>query len=402
MGTRSVRSFFLGLAILAVGVIGLMIFIALKPDPPREESVVLAPIVRTQTVTEMTGSLVVRGSGTVSPAREVNLAAEVPGRIVSVSPQYVNGGTFAEGEVILIVDPSDYENAVAVVEAEVTERQLNVMLAEEESAIAADEWQRLLMRDGETTDAPESSLGSLVLREPQKKLAEAVLKGAEARLSDARSRLSRTAVRAPFTGKIRSKLAEVGQYVAPGTVVASFFGTDQVEITTSLPTGDAALISDLFTSDSAKRIPARVQTSYGGRTYRWDGYVHRTEGALDPATRMYRIVVRVDQPYKSTGERPPLLVGMYASVEIEGISLESYFRIPREAIRDESGVWTVVDGRLRMRRVHIVQEVDDFVVVDEGLMEGDRIVVSMLSVVSDGMKVRTAQSSVSASSTDDS
>ena len=139
MGTRSVRSFFLGLAILAVGVIGLMIFIALKPDPPREVSVVLAPIVRTQTVTEMTGSLVVRGSGTVSPTREVNLAAEVPGRIVSVSPQYVNGGTFAEGEVILIVDPSDYENAVAVVEAEVTERQLNVMLAEEESAIAADE-----------------------------------------------------------------------------------------------------------------------------------------------------------------------------------------------------------------------------------------------------------------------
>ncbi|MCH8276601.1 MAG: hypothetical protein IIA50_03555 [Bacteroidetes bacterium] len=117
---------------------------------------------------------------------------------------------------------------------------------------------------------------------------------------------------------------------------------------------------------------------------------------------MYRIVVRVDQPYKSTGERPPLLVGMYASVEIEGISLESYFRIPREAIRDESKVWTVVEGRLRIRRVHIVQEVDDFVVVDEGLKKGDRIVVSMLSVVSDGMKVRTAQASVSDSSTDDS
>ncbi len=392
MGTRSYRPFLFGLAILAIGVIGLMIFIALRPEPPREEIVTTAPIVETRAIVASSGPLTVRGSGTVSPVREVNLAAEVPGRIVWVSPGYVNGGSFSEGDVILRIDPSDYENAVAVVEAEVTQRQLEVMLAEEESAIATDEWRRLQEREGTSKETRESGLGSLVLREPQKKLAEAVLNGAEARLSDARSRLARTDVRAPFNGIIRSKLAEVGQYVGPGAIVASFFGTDNVEISTSLPAGDASLVGDLFSSAGSVRIPAIVKASFGGRSHEWDGYVHRVEGALDPATRMYRVAVRVDRPYNPTGGRPPLLVGMYAGVEIEGISLESYFRIPREALRDESRVWTVVDGQLRMRSVHIVQEVDRFIVVDDGLNAGDMIILSVLPVVSDGMNVRAANS----------
>lgn len=392
MRTGSLRPFLIGVGIISVGIVGFLILINLRTEPPREETVVVAPLVETVTVSELSGVLTVQGNGSVVAAREVNLSAEVPGRIVSISSNFVSGGRFRTGDVLLSIDGSDYENAVAVADAEVAQRRLELLLAEEESQIARDEWDRLQARDGGTETAPSTELGSLVLREPQVKLAEAVYRGAQARLSDARSRLARTRIVAPFNGRIRTRLAEVGQYVGPGAVVASFYGTDQVEIVVALNAGNAALIDHLFSNRSSdNRIPAIVRAGVGGDDQQWGAYVHRIEGALDPATRTYRVVIRVDAPYRITEERSPLLVGMYVRVEIEGRHLDTYFRIPREALRESDSVWVVEDGKLQMRRVHVVQEIEEIVVVDDGLSNGDQLIISVLPVVADGMSVRVSE-----------
>jgi len=370
----------------------MLILVGLKPDPPKDEPVAQAPIVEVVKAVASSGRLTINGNGIVTAARNVNLSAGVPGIIVQISPSFVVGGVFKQGDMLLQIDPSDYENAVAVAEAEVTQRTLEVELAKEESAVARDEWERLQRREGSVEDASRTELGSLVLREPQLKLAQAVLKGAAARLSDAASRLRRTVITAPFNGRMQTKSAEVGQYVAPGVVVASFYGTDHAEIDVALTTEQASLIDDLFSAGaSGQRASALVTARYGEEQYVWHAYVQRTNGSLDATTRTFQIVVRVDSPYSRSAIRPPLLVGTYVDVEIEGRAVDKYFVIPRSALRDNNQVWLVIDGHLEMRPVEVLQKVQDRIVVDKGLSEGDQVIVSVLSVVADGMSVRVSE-----------
>ena len=383
------RSFFIGLLILSTGVAGLVALILLKSDPPREERVDNSPIVETVRVKAEAGSVWVRSTGIVQAARSVTLSAEVPGQVVLVSSQFVTGGDFKKGDVLLQVEPSTYQNAVAVATADVTQRQLEVLLAEEEAAIARDEWDRLKERYGDEGVPPTSTLGSLVLREPQLKLSKAALLGSKAQLEDAQYRLERTKIRAPFNGRILNRMADIGQYVGLGGVVASFYGTDVIEIPVALTSSQAALLTDLYTLDVdvAPRV-VQVRSSFASDGDVWEGHVHRVEGALDEITRTLRVIVRVEAPYDTERGGQPLLIGSFANVEIEGRRLERFFSLPRDALREGNQLWMYKNGKLSVRNVSVVQIFENTVLVDGGINDGEVVITTRLAFVVDGMHVR--------------
>lgn len=383
------RSFFIGLLILSTGVAGLVALILLKSDPPREERVDNSPIVETVRVKAEAGSVWVRSTGIVQAARSVTLSAEVPGQVVLVSSQFVTGGDFKKGDVLLQIEPSTYQNAVAVATADVTQRQLEVLLAEEEAAIARDEWDRLKERYGDEGVPPTSILGSLVLREPQLKLSKAALLGSKAQLEDAQYRLERTKIRAPFNGRILNRMADIGQYVGLGGVVASFYGTDVIEIPVALTSSQAALLTDLYTLDvdAAPRV-VQVRSSFASDGDVWEGHVHRVEGALDEITRTLRVIVRVEAPYDTERGGQPLLIGSFANVEIEGRRLERFFSLPRDALREGNQLWMYKNGTLSVRNVSVVQIFENTVLVDGGINDGEVVITTRLAYVVDGMHVR--------------
>ena len=394
MNTANLKPFLIGLGILAVGVIGLVALVALRPEPPKVEPTRQSPLVTTTRPILETGNLAVHGNGTVRPIREINLVAEVAGKVTSVSDALVSGGFFQQGQTLLQIDPTDYENAVAVAEAEVTQRQFELLTAQEEVALAREEWARLERRTGVNRQPDTTALGSLVLKEPQRKAAEAILKSAEARLDDARTRLKRTTITAPFNGRVRAKTADIGQYVGPGQAVASIYSTDAVEIVVPLPSRDAALLSDLWVQESRRgrgpRLPATVAADFGGQRYEWEGSVDRTEGTLNEATRTVNVVVRVAQPYQTKGNRPPLMVGIFTTVQLQGMALDQYYVLPREALRENDTVWIVENGLLYVRPIEIVQEVDEAIYITSGITENDAVITSTLTVMTDGMSVRVA------------
>lgn len=405
MSTIKSKWFLIGAGIVATGIAGLLILIAMRPEPPREERQELAPLVRVAEAEERSGVVTVSGSGSVSAVRETQLSAEVSGRVTWVSPAFVTGGAFRRGDALLRIDTTNYALAVRTAEAGVTEAQYNLIVAREESAIAREEWASLQARDSTIAAAGEASdLGSLIFREPEIRLAESALAAAQARLADARFRLERTTVRAPFTGRIRAKQAELGQFLAPGAPVATLYGTDAVEISVPLALAVAGLIEGLYLEEDLGRmaIDARVRRAMGSRTYTWPGRVHRVEGALDPATRTVRVVVRVEDPYVTTDDRPPLFVGSFAEVEIDARRLDSYIVIPVDALREasaaeESGgiarqlVWLVENDRIRYRQVEVLEARDEIAIITGGLSPGDRVVTSDLGVVTDSMAVRMLQ-----------
>ena len=391
---KTLRSALTIVAILIVGVVALVALIAFRPTPPKTERPKVVPLVTTVLPESRTGAISIEGNGTVRATREINLVAEISGRVVNISSNAVSGGFFRRGSMLFELDPSDYANAVSIAEAEVTQRQYELLLAREEVNIARDEWDRLQKQRGSISLPDSTELGVLVFKEPQLKLAESLLQSAEARLEDAQTRLRRTRITAPFNGRVRTKIVDVGQYVAPGQAVASVYNTDRVEIPVPLQSDEAALIDNLWQREQNQSIsiPAKIRAQFGGETYEWDGFVDRTEGTLDANTRTINVVVQVNEPYKSNNEnRPPLLVGMFSEVEIQGKSYDNFYVIPRSALKENQTVWVFNDGRLEIRSVKIIQELEGLVYIEEGINPGEQLVTSKMDVFSDGMEVRTVE-----------
>ena len=118
----------------------------------------------------------------------------------------------------------------------------------------------------------------------------------------------------------------------------------------------------------------------------------RTEGEIDPRSRMIHAVVRVADPYARGGDpgRPPLAVGLYVDAEILGRVARQVAVVPRSALRGENQLLVVSDeDRLHFRSVEILRTTQDDVIVSSGLAAGERICVSPLAVVTAGMRVRT-------------
>lgn len=382
--------------VVLVGVAGLALLVGLRrtPEevvPPRQVPTVTTIAARTQA-----GAIQVRGSGTVRPSAEVTVSPQVGGRVAWVSSAFVSGGRFAAGQALLRVDPADYENSVQAAQADVAQRQVDVLTAEEEVAIARDEYERLARREG--LDPNPDRAGALVLREPQLQAARAALQRAEAGLEDARLALDRTWIRAPFNGIVRQESVDVGQFVSPGQVLGQMYATDEVEIVVPLSDDESALIPGLWNvraGDEGERIPVAVTSEYGGVRYEWTGYVDRAEAALDEQTRTVNVAVRVPgafRPSESQPDRPPLLIGSYATVDIEGATYDRYAVVPSDALRDGGVVWTVAsDTLLRMTPVQVIQEVEEEAYVLGDLRDGDPIIVSFLPYVTEGMTVRLAE-----------
>jgi RND family efflux transporter MFP subunit len=381
----------LPLLILAGGLAAAFGLVASRPQPDRTPTPRVAPSVRVETLTPRSEPIFVEGTGTVRPTSEIQLSAEVSGRVISLSPRMVRGGSFQVGDTLLIVDGQSYTNAVAIARAEVEQREVEVQIAEQEQVIAREEYLLLQQRTGRAVVADTSRSAQLALQQPQVEAAQASLHRAEAQLADAVLDRNRTVVTAPFSGRVRTESVDVGQFITSGQAFADIYSTDAVEVDVSISTRQALLIEDLWAGATDTRIPATVRADFGDQSFTWEGYVENASGALDPTTRTVEIVVRVPDPFDVEDDRPPLLVGSYARATIEGRRPGTYYAVPRPALRSGPTVWVVdSDSRIRSIAVDVIQEVEDTVFLRADVEPDTRIVVSDLTVMTDGMEISLA------------
>ncbi|MFN2427820.1 MAG: efflux RND transporter periplasmic adaptor subunit, partial [Candidatus Binatia bacterium] len=210
--------------------------------------------------------------------------------------------------------------------------------------------------------------------------------------------LERTAVRAPFDGRVRTEDVDVGQFVSRGEILARIYSTDVAEIRLPLDDGDLAFLDlSMAWRDANEDRPGPVvvvHADFAGHRWQWKGRIVRTEGQIDPATHVIHAVASVEDPY-GRGEnpaRPPLAAGLFVEADITGRTAVGVVSLPRAAMRGDSRV-LVVDGedRLRSRKVKVLRREAERVIVSEGLAAGERVCISPLEVAVDGMRVRVAE-----------
>ena len=399
----------LPVGILLGAVVIAVVMIQLRPEPPLREPPSRLPFVTTAPAEALQGSIPVFGAGTVRPRAEIDVAAEVSGKVAWVAPAFQSGGRVGAGEVLFRIDDADYQNRVQQARANVAAQQVALLQAEEEARIARAEYEGYQRRRADGTASGQAS--PLTLREPQLQAARAALARDSAALADAELALSRTEVTAPFSGIVRMETVDPGQFVGPGQSVGRLYADDAVEVVVPLSDQDAALISGLWqlaAGDGNRRVSAAVSAEYGDMVYSWSGYVDRAETALDEQTRTIDVVVRIPRPMaggspasdempgggndgaSSMREAPPLLVGQFVEVQIDGASPERYFAVPRAALRTGNEVWALRGGNLlTIVPVRVLQRADEMVYVTGGLEDGQEVVLSGIQIATEGMAVRT-------------
>ena len=392
------RLSFLVAGIIVVGcVVIAAILIAQSPETARQAVPSRAPFVTTDSVMGGEGPIPIYGGGTVRPYAEVNVTAEISGRIVWVNPTFQSGGLVSSGEILFRIDDADYLGRVDRARANVVAQEVELMRVTAESSIAKTQFEN--WKNEGNTGQPSP----LALWEPQITAAQAALNRDQAELAEAELHLSRVVIYSPFTAAVLSESVTVGQFVAAGQSVGRLYSIDTVEVVVPLPDESAALIPGLWglrPNTQNRRVSTRVIAKYGEQHYSWAGYVDRAEAALKKQTRTIEVVIRVPNPFTAglalntenftqSNSTPPLLIGKFVNVEIDGMIPDQYFRVRRSALKPDSEVWVVRNDVLNRVPVQVLQRSEDEVFLTGPLEKGQQVVVSGIQAAIDGMAVRT-------------
>lgn len=388
--------------VMALAILGAAGLIAIGLITNRAKPTIVAqpnegPLVRTMRARVETVRLDVTARGTVEPLRTVELAAEVPGRIVATAASLRAGGTFTPNDVLVQLDPTDFRLAITQQQAAVARAELNLAREEAEAEAALRAWQKL---EG---DKPADAL---VRREPQLEDARQALAAAKAQLERAQVDLERTKVMLPFAGRVRSVAADIGQTVQRGQRLATVIDTSAAEVRLPIPLGDAAFVELPFDGAIDDGAEVELRAEFAGRPCVWHGRVVRTEGEIDRKTRQLTVVVRADG--SGDGDQPPLLVGMFVEARITGRTFDDVVVVPSAALDPSGAVWVVevpeggpragapsgqgdaadAKGTLRRRDVEVLRAERDRVVLRSGIAADELVSISNLDAPVDGMVVR--------------
>ncbi len=362
-----------------------------RPEPERREPVVERISVEVMPLQRRDFPIRISSQGTTRPHTETTLIAQVSGTVIEVSPRFNPGSFFRAGDLLLRIDPRDYRAAVTIAESELAQARLRLAQEQARAAQARRDWERL----GEPGE-PDP----LALRKPQLQSEQAAVAAAEARLTQARLNLQRTRIRAPYDGRLLEKKADLGQFLNPGTVVGRIYAVDFIEVRLPLSNRQLAFVTipELY-QEQEKPAPAgpaaTIRAEIGGREYRWPARIVRSEGAIDQGSQQTFVIARVDEPYaRREPGQPPLKIGQFVQVEIEGRTLERVFVVPDSALHSGNTIFIVdSDGRLRQHQVGIVWRDGAQTVIEGDLREGARLVISPVSASLIGRRVSVSATS---------
>lgn len=343
----------------------------MKAPPETRQTQELDLLVEAMPLEKSDVNFSVTSQGVVRPLTETIVSAEVAGAIVSVSPKFVAGGVFDEDEVLLRIDPTNYEVALEQAEALVRQRQIEFDGAEK------------LKSQGYRAETEYAS-------------AAAALASARAELVRARRNLERSYIRLPYAGMVRSKEVDIGQYVNVGSRLGVTFATGTAEVRLPLTDADLAFVDlptpgQLAVNGEPGGPLVTLSAEYRGRTETWPARIARTEGVVDDRNRVTYTVARVDDPYglESGNDLLPLPMGTFVAARIDGRTVEDVIRVPRQALRGNSELMFIdAESRLRIRKVDLLRSDRNYAYLAGGAEPGERISLTAIESPVNGMRVR--------------
>jgi len=349
------------------------VLVLTKPSASQKQRSILLPVVDVITVSSADYTVKIDSQGEVLPSRRTSLAAEVAGRVVRVSPKLEVGERFAADEILLEIDRADYESAEVLAASELAVAELALEQEQARSEQAKRDWDAL---------GGGRKASDLVLRKPQLKSALRRVDAAQSGLEKALRDLSRTRVRAPYACQVKATFAEQGSSVAAGGLVADVFSR---EFELRLPVS----LEDYGFIDPEAKVAVSYHAKFGGEEVEWEGKLIRTEGRVDRGSQSVFLVTSILPGETGTPAAKFLAPGLFLKAELTGKTLGGVYRLPRKAFYGKDRILVVSPGNtVALRTVKVVRTEHDEVVIGDGLEEGERVAVSPVPNVIDGMSIK--------------
>ena len=364
------------LIIISVSIIIFILMIRLRPEAKFEEPKIIPQLVETMVAYPSEVGAKISSQGTIRPEHEIFVTSELSGKVTWVSKNFLDGAGFKIGDTLMKIEKRDYELALISTESSLFQARLALEREEAEANLASIEWKRVGKGDA----------SSLTLREPQLAQARAVLAAAEAAYEQSKRNLERTSIIAPFDGRVRKKMVDLGTNLIPGSRLADIYATASFEVRLPIADKDIPFIGiplDGTSIDPANRPEVRLSTSYGGDELNTKGSIVRSQSEINPKTRMISVIATIPISNANSGFK----VGMFVNAEINGLSFPGVTVVPRSAVKDNM-IWVVIDEKLRRKSVEVIRFEKDFAFISDGLNKNDRILITRLSSYVDGMPVR--------------
>ena len=341
------------------------------------------PLVDVMIATPAEHAITVQTQGTVEPVTRVSLLAQVSGKVEAVSETFLEGRFFKKGDTLLQLETADYDFAIARAVAQ--EAAAAQRLAEERG--------RNLQAKREWRDLGSNEANDLFLRKPQLYAAETALEAARADVEASKLALARTALKAPFDGRLEKKLVDVGQFVAPGAALAQVYATDRVEVLLPISESQLALLALPLFETSIDTYPDVTLTArFGGERWQWQGQITRMQASIDRDSRATFAIAEVNDPFsEGVDGRPPLTPGLFVEASIRGKPIQQSIELPATALRGDNTVLRLAAGdRLERLPVELLRRAQERVWV-RGIAAGERIVLEQSSLLSSGTAVAVAK-----------
>jgi len=374
------------IAIILGGVGAFMMLEATKPIPEKKTEEIRPLSVYVDYATESDVSLLVSTQGEVRARTEVDIVAQVAGRVVSISSEFTEGGIVSSGIALISIEDTDYRLALAQSQAVVAAAEVEVQEALAKANVA-----RKQIRNKEKASP-------LALKIPQVDQAKARLEAARASLSLAELNLSRTKISLPFDGRVMKKNVDVGQYVSPGISLGRAFSTKVVEVRVPLDDDELASL-DLpigFIAKEESSIVVELSAVVAGKMQHWQGKLVRLDASIDNQTRTLFGQIEIQSPYDDnvSQNNMPLAVGLYVKAEIKGRKISNAIVIPRDALRAGNNVFVInSEDRLDIRQVKVVHSTEEMAIIDSGVSSNDRVIVSSIRNPIPGMRISALDNS---------
>ena len=381
------------IGILVIGMAITAVIFLTEPEAKFEGATVeTAMLVDVVPVKQGTFEPVIVATGTVRPVEDVNLSPLVSGQIIRRDPAFAPGGFVKKNQVLLQIDPADYRNTLEMRKSEFMQSQTTLDTEMGRQQIAEQDLQ-LITDDSLFGGNPlTEEERQLVLRKPQLNAVKASIGGAKASMEQARLNLERTTIRAPFDAHILSQNVTKGSQVAQGDDLGRIVGTDYYWIIATVPVSKIQWLSfPNGVSENGSQVKITNSTAWGPDAFR-EGYLDKQIGALEDQTRLARVLVKVPDPLANTEGakgKPKLMIGTFVEVNLMADPVANVVRLNRDHVRSNNTVWVMKDGKLEIRKVEIVLTDDVYAYIRKGLEDGEKVVVTDLSTVSDGIGLRT-------------
>ena len=385
---RRVAGLIVGVLVLGAGAAVSVYWLTNRPKPQKRRQAGSGQVlVEVMPVRHGTQRVTLRAMGTVVAAQIIRLAPQVSGEIVRVSKEFLPGGRFVAGDLILQIDPRDYQFVMLQKAYDVAQAERDLKLELGQQSVAKREYELL-------KDAVEKEDQELVLRKPQLKSAEAALAAAKAYLDKAELDLKRTDVRAPFNAMVHSRQVNLGSQVSTGTQLAELVGTDEYWVQVSVPVDQLKWIKiPTKSGEAGSAVRIHCAAAWGPGVF-CKGRVLRLATELEPQGRMAKLIASIRDPLSlkpANAGCPVMILGAYVRVEIDGKDLPNVVQVPRLALRDGSKVWIMSpQNTLDIRGAQTVWSGREFVYVADGLREGELLITSDLATPVQDMALRVA------------